>query len=81
MYIHCTTKRLWPEINTITDHRPTHGTARKKDTDTPEPQRGRGTLIFSYIRRLGSFFFFVQKIEFHYLEGGGGQKNEICLGV
>ena len=32
---------------------------------------GGGTPIFSYIRRLGSFFG-VQKFEFQYFLGGGG---------
>ena len=39
--------------------------------------RGRGTLIFSYIHRLGSFFG-VQNFEFQYL--WGFQKNEYFLG-
>ena len=41
---------------------------------------GGDTLIFSYIRRLGSFFG-VKNFEFHYFGGGGGvQKNEYFLG-
>ena len=38
-----------------------------------------GTLIFSYIRRLGSFLG-VQNFEFQYFFGGGFQKNEYFLG-
>ena len=38
---------------------------------------GGGTLIFSYIRRLGSFFG-VQNFEFQYF--WGFQKNEYFLG-
>ena len=37
----------------------------------------RGTLIFSYIRRLGSFFWF-KILNFHIF--GGFQKNENFLG-
>ena len=45
-------------------------------------QAGRGTLIFSYIRRLGTFIFFFlgggggggQSFDFQYF--GGFQKNE-----
>ena len=39
------------------------------------------TLIFSYIRRLGSFFWF-QNIEFHYFffGGGGGFRKMNILG-
>ena len=43
-----------------------------------QPQRGRGSaLIYSYIRRLESFFW-VQNIEFQYI--WGFQKNEYFLG-
>ena len=42
---------------------------------------GGGTLIFTYIRRLGSFFG-VQNFEFQYFFWGGGgvQKNKYFLG-
>ena len=43
-----------------------------------QPQRG--TLIFSYIRRLGSFFGGFQILNFNIGGGGGGQKNEYFLG-
>ena len=33
------------------------------------PQERRGILIFSYIRRLGQFFFSVQNFEFQYFWG------------
>ena len=36
---------------------------------------GGGTPIFSYIRRLGSFFG-VQNFEFQYFAGGGGGGSE-----
>ena len=48
---------------------------------------GAGTLIFSYIRRLGSFFGF-QNFEFQYFFlfffffwGGGGSEKRIFWGV
>ena len=41
---------------------------------------GGGTLIFSYIHRLGSFFW-SQNFEFHFFGGGGVQKNKYFLGV
>ena len=39
---------------------------------------GGGVLIFSYIRRLGSFFFWVQNFELQYF--WGFQKNKFCFG-
>ena len=39
---------------------------------------GGGTLIFSYIRRLGSFFLWVKFLNFNIF--GGFQKNEYFLG-
>ena len=41
------------------------------------PKGGGGTLIFSYISRLGSFFG-AQNFEFQFL--GGFQKNEYFFG-
>ena len=43
-----------------------------------KPQGGGGTLIFSYIHRLG-LFMGVQNFEFQYF-WGGFQKNKIFLG-
>ena len=50
-----------------------------------DPRGEGGTQIFSYIRRLGSFFV-VQKFEFQYLfifffGGGGVQKNDYYCGM
>ena len=45
-------------------HRLTSILQRKEEV----PQGGGGTLIFLYIRRLGSFFL-VQNFEFHYFWG------------
>ena len=50
--------------------------------DYPDPRGGGGggggSLIFSYIRRLGSFFG-VQNFDFYYF--GGFQKNEYFWGM
>ena len=39
---------------------------------------GGGTLIFSYLRRLGSYFFLVQNFEFQYFLGFS-EKNDYFL--
>ena len=42
---------------------------------------GRGTLVFSYIRRLGSKFWGVQNFEFQYFLFGFSEKNNIFWGM